>query len=32
MYCSLFEQWLGEDAGRMIPGASSLARYDLVKP
>jgi uncharacterized protein (DUF1501 family) len=31
MYCSLLEQWLGQDAGPIIPGASSFARPDLVK-
>ena len=32
MYCSLFEQWLEEDPDGLIPGESSLPRYDLVKP
>ena len=32
MYCSLLEQWLGVDAGPIIPGASSLARPQLVLP
>jgi uncharacterized protein (DUF1501 family) len=31
MYCSLLEQWLGQDAGPIIPGASSFARPHLVK-
>jgi uncharacterized protein (DUF1501 family) len=31
MYCSLLEQWLGHDAGPIIPGASSFARPQLVK-
>jgi uncharacterized protein (DUF1501 family) len=31
MYCSLLEQWLGQDAGPIIPGAASLARPTLVK-
>ncbi|MBM3666268.1 MAG: DUF1501 domain-containing protein [Actinobacteria bacterium] len=30
MYCSLFEQWLEEDAEGLIPGASGLPRYTLV--
>jgi uncharacterized protein (DUF1501 family) len=32
MYCSLLEQWLGQDAGPIIPGASGFARPQLVKP
>ena len=32
MYCSLLEQWLGFDAERVIPGASSFGRPQLVKP
>ena len=32
MYCSLLEQWLGQDAGPIIPGASGFARPALVKP
>ena len=31
MYCSLLEQWLGHDAGPIIPGASGFARPALVK-
>ena len=31
MYCSLLEQWLGHDAGPIIPGASGFARPQLVK-
>lgn len=31
MYCSLLEQWLGTDAGPIIPGASKLARPKLVR-
>lgn len=31
MYCSLLEQWLGQDAGPIIPGASKLARPKLVR-
>lgn len=31
MYCSLLEQWLGHDAGPIIPGASGLARPKLVR-
>ena len=32
MYCSLLEQWLGKDAGPIIPGASGFARPALLKP
>ncbi len=32
MYCSLLEQWLGQDAGPIIPGASRFARPQLVRP
>jgi uncharacterized protein (DUF1501 family) len=31
MYCSLLEQWLGQDAGPIIPGASGFPRPTLVK-
>ncbi len=31
MYCSLLEQWLGQDAAAIIPGASSFSRPALVK-
>ncbi len=31
MYCSLLEQWLGHDAGPIIPGASGFVRPTLVK-
>ena len=31
VYCSLLEQWLNVDAGPIIPGADSFARYSLVK-
>jgi uncharacterized protein (DUF1501 family) len=31
MYSSLLEQWLGQDAGPIIPGASGFARPALVK-
>jgi uncharacterized protein (DUF1501 family) len=31
MYCSLLEQWLGQDAEPIIPGASGFARPALVK-
>ncbi len=31
MYCSLLEQWLGQDAGPIIPGASLFPRPTLVK-
>ena len=30
LYCGLLEQWLGFDAARVIPNASSFARPDLV--
>lgn len=30
MYCSLLEQWLGQDAAPIIPGASSFLRPTLV--
>ncbi len=31
MYCALLEQWLGHDAGPIIPGASGFIRPTLVK-
>ena len=31
VYASLLEQWLGVDAGRVIPGAASFARSALVR-
>ena len=31
MYCSLLEQWLGQAADKIIPGAASFARPQLVK-
>jgi uncharacterized protein (DUF1501 family) len=31
VYCSLLEQWLGEDASVVIPGAGSFSRPVLVK-
>ena len=31
VYCALLEQWLGQDAGPVIPGAASFARPRLVK-
>jgi uncharacterized protein (DUF1501 family) len=31
VYCSLLEQWLNVDAGPIIPGADSFARYALVQ-
>jgi uncharacterized protein (DUF1501 family) len=31
VYCSLLEQWLGEDAAAVIPGAGSFQRPTLVK-
>jgi uncharacterized protein (DUF1501 family) len=30
MYCTLLEGWLGVDAGPIIPGADSLARYSTL--
>ena len=30
MYCSLLEQWLGEDPDGLIPGEAALPRYALV--
>jgi uncharacterized protein (DUF1501 family) len=30
LYCSLLEQWLGADAGGIVPGASSLIRPTIV--
>ena len=30
-YCALLEQWLGADAGPIIPGADGLARPQLLK-
>jgi uncharacterized protein (DUF1501 family) len=32
VYCSLLEQWLGVDAGPVIPGADSFSRPAIVKP
>jgi len=31
MYCSLLEQWLGQDAGPVIPGADQFVRPTLIK-
>jgi uncharacterized protein (DUF1501 family) len=31
LYCSLLEQWLGVDAGPIIPGAASFPRPQVVK-
>lgn len=31
MYCSLLEQWLGQDAGPIVPGAAKLVRPQLVR-
>ncbi|HKG36378.1 MAG TPA: DUF1501 domain-containing protein [Solirubrobacterales bacterium] len=31
MYCALLEEWLGHDAGAIIPGASAFARPALVR-
>ncbi len=30
VYCSLLEQWFGQDAGAVIPGAKALPRYQLL--
>ena len=30
MYCTLLEDWLGVDAGPIIPGADSIARYSTL--
>ena len=30
MYCTLLEDWLGVDAGPIIPGADSLSRYSTL--
>ncbi|MDQ3933346.1 MAG: DUF1501 domain-containing protein [Actinomycetota bacterium] len=30
VYCSLLEQWLGSDAGAVIPGAGGFGRLELV--
>ena len=30
VYCSLLEQWFGQEAGAVIPGASAFARYPLI--
>jgi len=30
VYCSLLEQWLGHDAGDVIPGAAHFPRYQLL--
>ena len=32
MYCSLFEDWLGEDPSGLIPDESSMPRYALIDP
>jgi uncharacterized protein (DUF1501 family) len=31
IYCSLLEQWFGQDAGAIIPHAGSFARYALLR-
>jgi uncharacterized protein (DUF1501 family) len=31
VYCSLLEQWLGQDAGGVIPHANAFQRYQLLK-
>jgi uncharacterized protein (DUF1501 family) len=31
VYCSLLEQWFGQDAGAVIPGAGGFPRYQLLK-
>ncbi len=30
MYCTLLEDWLGEDASGLIPGEGSMPRYNLI--
>jgi uncharacterized protein (DUF1501 family) len=30
VYCSLLEQWLGQDAAAVIPGAAGFPRYTLI--
>lgn len=32
VYCSLLEDWLGADAARVIPGASTMSRPPLIVP
>jgi uncharacterized protein (DUF1501 family) len=31
LYCSLLEQWLGTDAGAVVPGASNFARPKVIR-
>ena len=31
VYCSLLEQWFGQDAGAVIPGSGGFTRYRLVQ-
>jgi len=31
MYCSLLEQWFGQDAGPIIPGADKMGRPQLIR-
>jgi uncharacterized protein (DUF1501 family) len=31
IYCTLIEQWLGADAGPVIPNADQIARLGLLK-
>jgi uncharacterized protein (DUF1501 family) len=31
VYCSLLEQWFGQDAAAVIPGAGQFTRYTLIK-
>jgi uncharacterized protein (DUF1501 family) len=31
VYCSLLEQWFGQDAAAVIPGAGQFTRYPLIK-
>jgi uncharacterized protein (DUF1501 family) len=31
LYCALLEQWLGADAGAVIPGASGLKRPQVIR-
>jgi uncharacterized protein (DUF1501 family) len=31
VYCSLLEQWFGQDAGAVIPDAGRFTRYPLIR-
>ncbi len=32
LYCSILEQWFGQDAAQFIPGASGFQRPQIIKP